>query len=59
MCTHTGVLGEFRNFFCYSCNKALEKWFLHCEPGRYLLAAPCPTGGKPAFLQREEQAPVT
>jgi hypothetical protein len=58
MYTHTGVLGEFRNFFCYACNKTLQKWFLHCEPVRHFLAVPCSTCSRPAFLVREDQASV-
>jgi hypothetical protein len=54
MHTHTGVLGEFRKFFCSACNKAVQKWFLHCEPLRSFLATPCPTCGGPAFLSKEE-----
>jgi hypothetical protein len=56
MRTHTGALGEFRKLFCYACNNAVQKWFLHCEPVRSFLAAPCPACGKPAFLLREDQA---
>jgi hypothetical protein len=59
MRTHTGVLGEFRKFLCYTCNKTIQKWFLHCEPARSFLASPCPTCGKPAFLLGSEQACVT
>jgi len=59
MGTQTSVLGEFRQFFCSACNKAVQKWFLHFEPVRSFSAAPCPTCGKPAFLLVEEQVWVS
>jgi len=55
MRTQIGLLGEFRQFFCSACNKAVHKWFLHFEPVRSFSAVPCPTCGKPAFLLGDEQ----
>jgi len=59
MHSHSGILGEFREFFCHVCNKTVQKWFLRFEPVRSFLATPCPICSRPAFLSTEEGSYTT